>query len=65
MNSINLGFDIGVNTDVGPSLLASDLLNNSAEKLELFRRDTTVCGDERREREIGAAAKRRLPERLT
>jgi MFS family permease len=36
MNSINLGFDIGVNTDVGPSLLASDLLNNSAEKLELF-----------------------------
>ena len=36
MNSINLGFDIGVNTDVGPALLASDLIGCSEEKLELF-----------------------------
>jgi hypothetical protein len=36
MNSINLGFDIGVNTDVGPALLASDLINHSEERLELF-----------------------------
>ena len=36
MNSINLGFDIGVNTDVGPSLLRSDLLQHSKDKLSLF-----------------------------
>jgi hypothetical protein len=36
MNIINLGFDIGVNTDVGPALLASDLINHSEERLELF-----------------------------
>ena len=36
MNSINLGFDIGVNTDVGPSLLKSELLQHSKDKLSLF-----------------------------
>ena len=36
MNSINLGFDIGVNTDVGPNLLESDLMQHSDKKLSLF-----------------------------
>ena len=36
MNSINLGFDIGVNTDVGPSLLKSDLMQRNENKLSLF-----------------------------
>ncbi len=36
MNSINLGFDIGVNTDVGPSLLKSDLMHGSEKRLSLF-----------------------------
>eukprot|EP01048_Picozoa_sp_COSAG05_P016450 COSAG05_NODE_2117_length_3536_cov_16.781495_1_plen_475_part_00 len=36
LNSCNLGFDIGVNTDVGPTLLRSSLINCSEQKLEVF-----------------------------
>jgi MFS family permease len=36
LNSCNLGFDIGVNTDVGPTLLRSSLIQCDKVKLEVF-----------------------------